>query len=47
MMPRTFHAIAVSLGDTVSLQGDVAHHYLRVLRAKLGEELVLSTPNGS
>lgn len=46
MMPRIFFKQAVSIGDMVTIDGANGHHFVRVLRAGPGEQLVLAAKNG-
>jgi 16S rRNA (uracil1498-N3)-methyltransferase len=39
MMPRVFWDNPVQVGETVVVSGDDGHHFARVLRAKVGEQL--------
>lgn len=44
MMPRVFFDDHVVFGENVSITGEQAHHFARVLRAQPGEQVVIVTP---
>lgn len=45
-IPRLFIELPLSLGETVSLPRDKAHHLSKVLRMKLGDAIMLFNDSG-
>lgn len=45
-VPRVFLPQAIAAGEQISIEGDAAHHLLRVLRVKPGASLVLFNGQG-
>jgi 16S rRNA (uracil1498-N3)-methyltransferase len=46
MMPRVFWENSVQVGDSLVVDGEAGHHFVRVLRSRLGEPLILAASNG-
>lgn len=46
MMPRVFWSEPVHTSDTVVIDGEAGHHFVRVLRSRIGEPLILAATNG-
>ncbi len=46
MMPRIFVNKSILIGEMLTIGGSDGHHFVRVLRANLGEKLVVAARNG-